>query len=169
MFSHLNHLLENNGLDLWVRSKKLSLMREIDVYSVILIWYVTPYFRDWWSCTVTEKSCWNHRSYVWIELLSGMVIVPVQKLSGKVWIQPKSAESFYELTLHVQRLTVTHFIAIIQLIQFMQTGYCLWDSSWTGIIFRSFYVSVNLPTYPSPKPTLTHSSYLGQNFGLGEG
>ena len=27
----------------------------------------------------------------------------------------------------------------------------------------SFYVSVKLPTYPSPKPTLTLSSYLGQN------
>ena len=33
----------------------------------------------------------------------------------------------------------------------------------------SFYVSVKLPTYPSPKPTLTLSSYLGQNVGLGEG
>ena len=26
-----------------------------------------------------------------------------------------------------------------------------------------------LLTYPSPKPTLTLSSYLGQNIGLGEG
>ena len=34
---------------------------------------------------------------------------------------------------------------------------------------RSFYVSVKLPTYPSPKPTLTLSSYLGQNVGLGRG
>ena len=33
----------------------------------------------------------------------------------------------------------------------------------------SFHVSVKLPTYPSPKPTLTLSSYLGQNVGLGEG
>ena len=33
----------------------------------------------------------------------------------------------------------------------------------------SFYVSVKLPTYPSPKPTLTLISYLGQNVGLGEG
>ena len=30
-------------------------------------------------------------------------------------------------------------------------------------------VSWKLPTYPSPKPTLTRSSYLGQNVGLGEG
>ena len=29
-------MLENKGLDLGVRSKKSSLMREIDVYSVIL-------------------------------------------------------------------------------------------------------------------------------------
>ena len=33
----------------------------------------------------------------------------------------------------------------------------------------SFYVSVKLPTYPSPKPTLALSSYLGQDVGLGEG
>ena len=33
----------------------------------------------------------------------------------------------------------------------------------------SFYVSGKLPTYPSPKPTLTLSSYLGKNVGLGEG
>jgi len=26
-----------------------------------------------------------------------------------------------------------------------------------------------LPTYPSPKPTLTFTSHLGQNVGLGEG
>ena len=26
-----------------------------------------------------------------------------------------------------------------------------------------------LPTYPSPKPTLTRTSHLGQNVGLGEG
>ena len=26
-----------------------------------------------------------------------------------------------------------------------------------------------LPTYPSPKPTLTPTSHLGQNVGLGEG
>ena len=34
---------------------------------------------------------------------------------------------------------------------------------------RIFYVSGKLPTYPSPKPTLTLSSYLTQNVGLGEG
>ena len=33
----------------------------------------------------------------------------------------------------------------------------------------SFYVSVKLPTYPSPKLALTLASYLGQNVGLGEG
>ena len=38
-----------------------------------------------------------------------------------------------------------------------------------GILLGSFYVSVKLPTYPSPKPTLTLSSYCGQNVGLGEG
>ena len=31
------------------------------------------------------------------------------------------------------------------------------------------YVSGKLPTYPSPKPTLTLRSHLGQNVGLREG
>ena len=31
------------------------------------------------------------------------------------------------------------------------------------------YVSGKLPTYPSPKPTLTLTSHLGQNVGVGEG
>ena len=33
----------------------------------------------------------------------------------------------------------------------------------------SIYVSGKLPTYPSPKSTLTLTSHLGQNVGLGEG
>ena len=33
----------------------------------------------------------------------------------------------------------------------------------------SLYVSGNLPTYPSPKQTLTPTSHLGRNVGLGEG
>jgi len=33
----------------------------------------------------------------------------------------------------------------------------------------SLYLSGKLPTYPSPKPTLTLTSHLGQNVGLGEG
>ena len=35
--------------------------------------------------------------------------------------------------------------------------------------FGSIYVFRKLPTYPSPKLTLTLSSHLGQNDGLGEG
>ena len=34
---------------------------------------------------------------------------------------------------------------------------------------ESIKVSGKLPTYPSPKPTLSVSSPLGQNVGLGEG
>ena len=37
--------------------------------------------------------------------------------------------------------------------------------SAVSLLDRSFYVSMKLPTYPSPKPTLTLSFYLGQNFG----
>ena len=36
-------------------------------------------------------------------------------------------------------------------------------------LFGSLYVSGKLPTYPSPKPTSTLTSLLGQNVGLGEG
>ena len=38
------------------------------------------------------------------------------------------------------------------------------DIIWIIIAIR-FWV----PTYPSPKPTLTLTSHLGQNIGLGEG
>ena len=33
----------------------------------------------------------------------------------------------------------------------------------------SLYVPGKLPTYPSSNPTLTLTSHLGQNVGLGEG
>ena len=35
--------------------------------------------------------------------------------------------------------------------------------------FGLLYVSWKLATYPSPEPTLTLTSHLGQNVGLGEG
>ena len=34
---------------------------------------------------------------------------------------------------------------------------------------KSLFISGKLPTYPSLKPTLTLTSHLGQNVGLGEG
>ena len=37
------------------------------------------------------------------------------------------------------------------------------------IHLESLWVSGKLPTFPSPKPTLTLTSHLGQNVGLGEG
>ena len=42
-----------------------------------------------------------------------------------------------------------------------------WAASQKPIMI--LYVSGKLPTYPYPKPTLTLTSHLGQNFGLGEG
>ena len=36
-------------------------------------------------------------------------------------------------------------------------------------ILGSLYISGKLPTYPSPKPTLTLTSHLGKNVCLGEG
>ena len=38
-----------------------------------------------------------------------------------------------------------------------------------GKLYGSLYISGKLLTYPSPKPTLTFTSHLGQNVGLGEG
>ena len=36
-------------------------------------------------------------------------------------------------------------------------------------LLGSLYISGKLPTYPSPKPTLTITSHLGQNVGFREG
>ena len=47
--------------------------------------------------------------------------------------------------------------------------FCTFIVEKVNAIMGSFYVSLKLPTYPSPKPTLTLSSYLGRNVGLGEG
>ena len=41
------------------------------------------------SCALLQKSRWNHPFYVWTEAISGMVFVPVQKLSDIVWTLPK--------------------------------------------------------------------------------
>ena len=38
-----------------------------------------------------------------------------------------------------------------------------------GRYWETLYVSGKLPTYPSPKPTVTLTSHLEQNIGLGEG
>ena len=55
-------------------------------------------------------------------------------------------------------------------------GQCECENShtWTGHTcfghgIITVYVSGKLPTNPSPKPTLTLTSHLGQNVGLGEG
>ena len=37
---------------------------------------------------------------------------------------------------------------------------------WTLLGVKGLDVSGKLPTYPSPKPTLTLTSHLGQNVGL---
>ena len=43
------------------------------------------------------------------------------------------------------------------------------QSELNSTISGSIKVSGKLPTYPSPKTTLSLTSHLGQNFGLGEG
>ena len=55
-------------------------------------------------------------------------------------------------------------------------SFCLFVCLFVIFIFNShsttvklLYVSGNLHNYPSPKPTLTLTSHLGQNVGLGEG
>ena len=39
----------------------------------------------------------------------------------------------------------------------------------TPVMAASLYVFGKLPSYPSPKPTLTPTCHVGQNVGLGEG
>ena len=47
--------------------------------------------------------------------------------------------------------------------------YCMYNTEIQGKKTESIKVSEKLPTYPSPKSTLSLSSHLGQNVGLGEG
>ena len=54
---------------------------------------------------------------------------------------------------------------IIIIIAFSADVYLLFIDTNSGLI----WVSGKLPTYPSPKPTLTLTSHLGQNIGFGEG
>ena len=53
----------------------------------------------------------------------------------------------------------------IIIIAFSADVYLLFIDTNSGLIS----VSGKLPTYPSPKPTLTLTSHLGQNVGFGEG
>ena len=53
----------------------------------------------------------------------------------------------------------------ISLIAISADVYLLFIDTNSGLI----WVSGKLPTYPSPKPTLTLTSHLGQNVGFGEG
>ena len=54
---------------------------------------------------------------------------------------------------------------IIIIIAFSADVYLLFIDTSSALI----WVSGKLPTYPSPKPTLTLTSHLGQNVGFGEG
>ena len=62
----------------------------------------------------------------------------------------------------------------------IRVGHAFWESKmtlgkWYMVYYLSFRfrlnfkVSEKLPTYPFPKSTLTLTSHLGQNVGLGEG
>ena len=60
----------------------------------------------------------------------------------------------------------------------IRVGHGFWESKMTlGKRYMVYYlsfrfrlkVSEKLPTYPFPKSTLTLTSHLGQNVGLGEG
>ena len=48
-------------------------------------------------------------------------------------------------------------------------AFALYSRRLLRSLFGSLFVSGKLPTYPSPKPTSTLTSHLGQNVGLGEG
>ena len=68
-------------------------------------------------------------------------------------------------------------VAIIGVISIMAPGASKmhWSQRFSDRLGRCcselglIYVSEQLPTYPSPKPTSTLTSHLGQNFGLREG
>ena len=60
-----------------------------------------------------------------------------------------------------------HVISIDDVIQMSNRPY-FQRIDYRGIV-KSIKVSGKLPTYPSPKSTLTLTSHLGQNVELGEG
>ena len=63
------------------------------------------------------------------------------------------------------------FIKMMSLDLLVQMAYCLFGFSSRKVSRRCglLYVSGKVPTYPPPKATLTLTSHLGQNVGLGEG
>ena len=60
---------------------------------------------------------------------------------------------------------ISLLLYFIIIIAFSADVYLLFIDTNCGLI----WVSGKLPTYPSPKPTLTLTSHLGQNVGFGEG
>ena len=116
----------------------------------------------------------NHRCE-WSEIVS----IPAA-LVILVW-QLLSKNSCFEFLINYLRLPL-HGLLIqgrsrfAFLIRDCQCCYCLfWSHYQQGMAMAaggkigSIKVSGKRPTYPSPKPTLTCASRLGQNVGLGEG
>jgi len=75
-----------------------------------------------------------------------------------------------------KRLCVTNVTGLLFacLVMIFTLYYCVMVFYKTSCLLKEQYqqsldVSGKLPTYSSPKPTLTFTSHLGQNVGLGEG
>ena len=62
-------------------------------------------------------------------------------------------------------------LSSVSKVTFVEMFGCIPQRGVTGtpVMAASLYVFGKLPSYPSPKPTLTPTSHVGQNVGLGEG
>ena len=77
-----------------------------------------------------------------------------------------TGEKSFETPLHTKKYVLTHRLLYWSIKKtFPKQSKPILEFVFQG----SLYVSGKLPTYPSPKPTLTLTSHLGQNDGLGEG
>ena len=97
----------------------------------------------------------------------------VPLLIKKVGLKGNFSYLLFQLMTRAWVLTVTrmqfviHFAGVFANLVTKVTEDAARVSKWK--LHGSLYVSGKLPSYPSPKPTSTLISHVGENVGLGEG
>ena len=86
-----------------------------------------------------------------VKVFFGTKLPPNFYLGGLCTPPPSLPTALLPVHYHLKRLCLSFLVCFVH------------------IVFRSIYISGKLPTYPSPKSTLTLTSHLGQNVGLGKG
>ena len=125
-----------------------------------------------WRETVKFSTC------SWLTVHLFCFIEPLFVAMTRSHVIASSREAFYswqyrspkkltalELQTHSKRKDIRERLVLISVCS--STLLNCWKPVRTKL--GSLHVSGKLPTYPSPKPTLTLTSHLGQNVSLGEG